>query len=103
MSAVEVPPHSLFGAISAKPGGAETDVIDMEPVMHVQLSTLAHASVLQLRDAIRRATSTYLPPDGRDAERFLEGVVVKDSAWAEWEETAFDVRHRPPSVTLSRS
>ncbi|MFG6489752.1 hypothetical protein ACG04R_23955 [Roseateles sp. BYS78W] len=63
--------------------------------MHVQLATLAHASVLQLRDAIRHATFTHLPPDGRDEERFLDGVVVKDSTWGEWEETAFDVRHVP--------
>lgn len=45
--------------------------------MHAQLASLAHASVLQLRDAIRRAAVTHLPVDGRGEERFLEGVVVK--------------------------
>jgi hypothetical protein len=60
--------------------------------VHANFATLAHASVTQLRDAIRRATATHLPADGRDGERFLEGVVVKDSTWGEWEETTFDVR-----------
>lgn len=60
--------------------------------MHAQLATLAHASVLQLREAIRRVTATHLPPDGRNEQRFLEGVVVKDSTWGEWEDTTFDVR-----------
>jgi hypothetical protein len=60
--------------------------------MHVQLASLAQASVLQLRDAIRRATATHVPADGRDGERFLEGVVAKDSAWGEWQETTFDVK-----------
>jgi len=50
--------------------------------MHAQLASLAHASALQLRDAIRRATAT-LPADGRDGERFLDSVVVKDSTWDE--------------------
>ncbi|WP_235537984.1 hypothetical protein [Pelomonas sp. Root1217] len=58
----------------------------------MQLATLAQASVLQLRDAIRRATATSLPADGRNAEAFLAGVEVRDSSWAEWEETSFDVR-----------
>lgn len=60
--------------------------------MHAQLASLAHASVIQLRDAIRRATATHVPADGRDEERFLGGVVVKDSTWGEWQETVFDVR-----------
>lgn len=60
--------------------------------MHAQLASLAQASVIQLRDAIRRATATHVPADGRDDERFLGGVVVKDSTWGEWQETAFEVR-----------
>lgn len=60
--------------------------------MHAQLASLAQASVLQLRDAIRRVTATHLPADGRDEARFLEGVVAKDSSWGEWLDTAYDVR-----------
>lgn len=59
--------------------------------MHAQLASLAHASVIQLRDAIRRATLTHVAMDGRDAERFLDSVVVKESTWGEWADTAFDV------------
>lgn len=60
--------------------------------MHAQLASLAHASIVQLRDAIRRATLTHVATDGRDAERFLDSVVVKESTWGEWADTAFDVR-----------
>lgn len=60
--------------------------------MHAQLASLAHASIIQLRDAIRRATLTHVATDGRDAERFLDSVIVKESTWGEWEETTFDVR-----------
>lgn len=60
--------------------------------MHHQLATFAHASILQLRDAIRRATATHLPADGRNEQSFLAGVEVSDSTWGEWQETAFDVR-----------
>lgn len=60
--------------------------------MHTQLASLAHASVIQLRDTIRRVTLTHVATDGRDAERFLDSVVVTESSWAEWADTAFDVR-----------
>lgn len=65
----------------------------LENRMHTHLATLAQASVLQLRDAIRRATATHLPADGRNEQAFLAGVEVSDSTWGEWEETTFDVRH----------
>ena len=71
--------------------GVETDRIDMEPVMHSQIASLAQASILQLRDAIHRATGTHLPVDGRDAEGFLDSVIVEESTWGAWAETAFDV------------
>ena len=89
------PLDPLLGAMAPAVAGAETGVIDMEPVMHIQLASLAQASILQLRDAIRRATGTHLPADGRDAERFLDSVIVKESAWGEWADTAFDVRPAP--------
>ncbi len=66
--------------------------------MHVQLASLAHASVIQLRDAIRRVTLTHVATDGRDAERFLDSVVVKESTWGEWAETAFDMHDQPAKV-----
>lgn len=56
------------------------------------LANLAHATVLQLRDAIRRVTATQLPADGRYAPDFLAGVAVTDSNWGEWQETAGDGR-----------
>lgn len=65
--------------------------------MHAQLASLAHASVIQLRDAIRRATLTHVATDGRDAERFLDSVVVKESTWGDWADTAFDVRLPAPA------
>ncbi len=63
-----------------------------ENPVQMQLANLAHASVLQLRDAIRRATATHVPADGRSEHAFLAGVEVTDSTWGEWEDTAFDVR-----------
>jgi hypothetical protein len=60
--------------------------------MHAQFVTLAQASVLQLRDAIRRATATQLPADGRNGEAFLAGVEVRDSSWGEWLDTAYEVK-----------
>lgn len=65
--------------------------------MHAQFASLAHASIIQLRDAIRRATLTHLAMDGRDAERFLDSVVAKESTWGEWADTAFDVHLVPQS------
>ncbi|MCY4745669.1 hypothetical protein NYO99_11855 [Pelomonas sp. UHG3] len=60
--------------------------------MRTQLASLAHASVIQLRDTIRRVTLTHVATDSRDAERFLDSVVVKESSWGDWVDTAFDVR-----------
>jgi hypothetical protein len=60
--------------------------------MHTQLASLAHASVIQLRDTIRRVTLAHVATDGRDAERFLDSVVVKEASWGDWVDTAFDVR-----------
>ena len=63
--------------------------------MHLQLSALAHASVLQLRDAIHRVTALHMQASNpRDERDLLSGVDVSDSTWSEWEETTFDVRHR---------
>lgn len=63
------------------------------PAMRVHLAALAHASVQQLRDAIRRVTAAHLPPEETlDEEAFLAGVEVSDSSWTDWEETSFDVR-----------
>ena len=60
--------------------------------MHVQLATLAQASVLQLRDALRRATATQLPAAGRTGEAVLAGVEVRDSTWGEWLDTAYEMK-----------
>lgn len=76
--------------------GAETEVIDMEPVMHVQLASLAQASVIQIRDAIRRATAVRPPSECSAVEaEFLAGVEVSDSTWGDWQDTLFDVRRTP--------
>lgn len=62
--------------------------------MQAQLAALAQASVLQLRDAIRRVTLLHAQvEEERDEQAFLVGVEVSGSTWAEWEETNFDVRH----------
>lgn len=61
--------------------------------MQTQLAALAQASVLQLRDAMRRVTTLHaLQADDRDSQAFLAGVDVSDSTWSDWEETSFDVR-----------
>lgn len=61
--------------------------------MQTHLAALAHASVLQLRDALRRVTVMHAAPvEARDDKAFLAGVDVVDSTWGEWEETNFDVR-----------
>lgn len=61
--------------------------------MQTQFSALAHASVLQLRDVIRRATALHAAPvEERCEKEFLSGVEVSDSTWSDWEETRFDVR-----------
>jgi hypothetical protein len=59
----------------------------------IPLASLAQASVVQLRDAIRRVTALH----ARTAEEvledeFLAGVEASDVSWADWEETSFDVR-----------
>ncbi|MCE4554724.1 hypothetical protein [Pelomonas cellulosilytica] len=54
--------------------------------MHMPLAALAPASVLQLRDTLRRVTALYAPADNaRDKTAFLTGVEVTDSSWGEWE------------------
>lgn len=64
--------------------------------MHAQLAALAQASVLQLRDAMRRVTALHTQAkegEERDEPAFLAGVEVSGSTWAEWEQTNLDVRH----------
>ncbi len=57
------------------------------------LASLAQASVLQLRDAIRRATSLHASSAEELLEdEFLAGVEASDVSWSDWEETNFDVR-----------
>jgi hypothetical protein len=59
----------------------------------VKLTDLAHASVQQLREAIRRVTLGHVDAtDQLDEDEFLAGIEVSDSTWADWEETSFDVR-----------
>ncbi|MBW8845352.1 MAG: hypothetical protein JF607_10290 [Burkholderiales bacterium] len=61
--------------------------------MPAQLATLAQASVLQLRDALRRVTSLHAhAARERDEQAFLVGVEISGSAWAERAETNFDIR-----------
>ena len=65
--------------------------------MNIQLATLAQASVLQLRDALRRVTSLHAAAARTDAEQqladeFLAGMDAGDASWNDWEETSFDVR-----------
>lgn len=64
------------------------------PVVRDGLTAVAHAPLQQLRDAIRRLTTAPLTcADQLDEEAFLAGVDVRESTWAEWEETTFEVRH----------
>lgn len=61
--------------------------------MSLHLASLAQASVLQLRDAIRRVTSLHASTDEELLEdEFLAGVEASDVSWSDWEETNFDVR-----------
>lgn len=61
--------------------------------MNVQLASLAQASVLQLRDAIRRVTSAHAhTAEDLLQDEFLAGVEASDASWADWQETNFDVR-----------
>jgi hypothetical protein len=58
-----------------------------------RLTTMANASVQQLRDAIRRVTTAHAASvDLLDEAEFRAGVEVSDSTWGEWEDTTFDVR-----------
>lgn len=58
-----------------------------------QLATLAQASVLQLRDALRRVAALHAPTAEEQLEdEFLAGVEAAEASWADWEETSFDVR-----------
>lgn len=61
--------------------------------MNAQLATLAQASVLQLRETIRRVTSAHAHTAEEQLEdEFLAGVEASDACWADWQETNFDVR-----------
>jgi hypothetical protein len=61
--------------------------------MNVQLATLAQASVLQLREAIRRVTSAHAQTaEEQLQDEFLAGVETTDASWDDWQETSFDVR-----------
>lgn len=61
--------------------------------MNVQLATLAQASVLQLRDAIRRVTSAHAhTAEDLLEDEFLAGVEATETTWVDWQETHFDVR-----------
>lgn len=61
--------------------------------MNVQLATLAQASVLQLREAIRRVTSAHAhSAEDLLQDEFLAGVETTEASWTDWQETQFDVR-----------
>lgn len=61
--------------------------------MNVQLATLAQASVLQLREAIRRITSAHAhSAEDLLQDEFLAGVEASEASWSDWQETQFDVR-----------
>lgn len=74
------------------PDGAVTTGAPKDNDMQIRLADTTLTAVLQLRDAIRRATATHLPADGRNERDFLAGVDVTDSTLGEWEDTNFDVR-----------
>ncbi|MBI3350477.1 MAG: hypothetical protein HY020_25180 [Burkholderiales bacterium] len=62
--------------------------------MHIQLATLAQASVLQLRDVLRRTTALHVHAAGeRHAEKAPAAVKPGNLPCVEWQETDFDVRH----------
>lgn len=53
--------------------------------MNVQLASLAPASVLQLRDAMRRVTSAHAhSAEDLLQDEFLAGVEASDASWADW-------------------
>lgn len=61
--------------------------------MTPQLAALAHASVLQLREAIRRVTSLHATAaEEQLQDEFLAGVEASEVSWSDWEDTHFDVR-----------
>lgn len=61
--------------------------------MNVQLASLAPASVLQLRDAIRRVTTAHAhTAEDLLQDEFLAGVEASDVSWEDWQETQFDGR-----------
>jgi len=65
--------------------------------MNIQLATLAQASVLQIRDALRRVTSLHsvafqVEPEQLLEHEFLAGLEAGETCWNSWEETSFDVR-----------
>ena len=62
--------------------------------MQTHLAALAHASVLQLREALRRVTALH--PLAAPTACEPQAPCADDAnvpAWAEWEETTFDIRH----------
>ena len=66
--------------------------------MNIQLATLAQASVLQIRDALRRVTNLHaganaVEPEQLLEQEFLAGLEAGETGWNSWEETSFDVRH----------
>lgn len=61
--------------------------------MTYQLSNLAQASVLQLREALRRVTALHAATAEELLEdEFLAGVEAGGAIGIDWEETSFDVR-----------
>lgn len=61
--------------------------------MTIPLATLAQASVLQLREALRRVTALHLvPAEAPPEDEFFPGVEAGEMSWSDWEETNFDVR-----------
>lgn len=61
--------------------------------MTIPLATLAQASVLQLRDALRRVTALHaVPTEVPPEDEFFDGVEAGEMSWSDWEETNFDVR-----------
>lgn len=73
--------------------------------MTLQLLSLTHASVQQLRETLRRVT-TILTRDEEAAlmQELLGGVEVTESSWSEWEDTVVDFKwlYGPTSATPPR-
>ena len=61
--------------------------------MTLQLLSLTHASVQQIRETVRRVT-TLLTRDEEVAlmQELLDGVEVTESSWSEWEDTVVDFK-----------